>query len=152
MLRNYVMLSVGLALVALAFRVEGGLREVSPDEADLVQGAACPYQGLNPKMVCGLGATSGDCWWGGTQPCNVNQCKIVCQVSEQQKATAGCSWGLPICSTVPCVPATSTTVACYARFWNQETCNSAYGCYCGSPTTRVNCPTAETYTRWDSCP
>ncbi len=153
MLKNCLTLSLGVMLMVTAFRLEGaGLRDVSPDEAELVKGAACPLQGMNPKPVCGAGSVSGGaCWWGGTQPCAVNQCKIDCTVLEEQKVTAGCSWGLPICSTVPCIAATSANAACPARTYMQETCNAPWGCVCGSPTTRVNCPAAN-FTQWSSCP
>lgn len=152
MLRSRTMLVLGIALLAAAVHLEAsGLREVSPDEAKLVQGAACPYQGLNQKLVCGNGAVTSNCSWYNTSACGTYSCEAACQVWEEQKAS-GCDATIGPCSTVPCVPATSTTVACYARHFDQQTCTGTIYCSCTSPTTRFNCPTTETYTKWSSCP
>lgn len=153
-MKSALVLLTGLTMLSMNMSNNPIVRNVSPNEADLVVGAAgCPIQPLNPGNVCTAGSTADGCTQTIAIICwTSSPCPVTCSQAESQKiTTAGCSSGLPICTTVPQVPATSQNANCNANTSNVGTCVAGFwGCYCGNPMTVVNCP-ASTFTQWVTC-
>lgn len=151
------LLFLGAIFITLAIRAEfalgarSDLRTVNPGEAELLKGAVCPLVGVMQKKVCASSGVTPSCGVLTPAPCGAFQCALSCWQWQTQKA-AGCDATVGPCSTIICLPANSVVANCPTRTNTQKTCGGALWCGCGAPSTTVNCPTLQTYTKWLSCP
>jgi hypothetical protein len=155
---SYFILFLGIACMAVAIRVGNdsgagpGLRAISPEDAELVQGAACTLYGVNNDWVCQKGNAPDTCTPSGWSACSSRACVIWCRIARIQPVRTVCSGGIIPCTTAPCQNAQGVpNTACPAIYYDQLTCSGTVYCSCDPPTTRFWCP-ADTFTRWDSCP
>jgi len=152
---KYLTLLLGVVSLVAAICVETNsaaasrISAITPEDAAAIQGAACPYVPMNPKLECQGAGSAGNC--GATYVCGGSVCGFDCTVSVAKRS------GPTFIKTTPCNPAvesapkncttlkaTSTREKCTVP-WNPFA-----SCYCAPPTTPVNCGAA-TFTELETC-